>query len=150
LPYGIGDEDDAPMPDATRATTSVVLAEPLPPYAGQFPSRAQRIAANIARHFLLYYLDPQPPHISVIDSGVRTEVMPDPMTSLQTATFVVGDQSFSVQHTKVHAPERRERRHAIYYCAAQRAVLTVELRHLPSGPLSDDAGSFFYHGYVSS
>ena len=150
LPDGVGNETDEPSPNATETTTTVTLADPVEPYRDQLGTPASTLAVAIARHFLLYYLRPQPPRIKIVDNATDTPVAADTMLARQTSAFVLGGQQFTVEHTKVHAPELGERRHAVHYCAAQRAVRTEPLRHLPNRALWEGDETFFYHAYVSS
>lgn len=152
LPDGIQNlTDTALSAKAPRATgTSITLSGPIAPYRDELQFRATTIAANLVRHFLSYLITPTPPRIEVVEGDQIIPVTADDIAARETGGFFVNGHAFTIEHLKIRSPERKQRKHAAYYCARRRVVKEDPLRNFPDGRLPDGEDGFFYHAYVMS
>jgi hypothetical protein len=152
LPDGIQNVSDTGLSDqqASAPETSVTLDSPLEPYRAELQYRATTIAANLVRHFLSYLITSAPPRIAVIEGDQIIPVTADDIAARETGRFSIDGHSFTIEHLKIRSPERKQRKHAAYYCARRRVVKEEPLRNVPDGRLPDGEDGFFYHAYVMS
>lgn len=152
LPDGIQNITDEALPEkaATATGTSLTLSGPIEPYRDALQFRATTIAASLVRHFLSYLITAAPPRIEVVEGDQIIPVTADDIAARETGSFSLEGHAFTIEHLKIRSPERKQRKHAAYYCARRRVVKEEPLRSFPDSRLPDGEDGFFYHAYVMS
>jgi hypothetical protein len=145
-----------PLPVAVDATTGTMikLAGFKEPYKSACPKTTDQIVQRLVEHFLLIFLEPNCPIVTVEDHGLMSsanDVFEKDFRALATTTpFKIGTADFTLTGFRLSTP--KVSRHKLVYAANQRGVVSDKLEDfIPnlSGRIHQpDGSSFVYLGIV--
>lgn len=146
-----------PLPvSSSTSGTAVKLVGFKEPYKSACPRTTDQLAQRIVEHFLLIFLEPNCPEVTIHDQGIRTsanEVFERDFKAAATVTnFKMAETDFTLTGFKLTTP--RVSRHKLVYAANQRGVVSDKLEDLIpnlTGRIhQSDGTSFVYLGIVQS
>lgn len=136
--------------------TVVRLAGFREPYRSQFPKNVEQLIQRLIEHFLLIFLEPGCPKITIEDQGRKysaNEVFDKEFKTAATKhQFSIKGFDFVLHGFKLATP--RQSHHKLVYSANQRGVVSDYLRdyipNLTSRLPDGDGGTFVYLGILQS
>jgi hypothetical protein len=125
-------------------------------YKDKVPRSIDVIIQKLIEHFILVFLEPDCPHVVMIDQGQRYDINEifekDYKAASSKHTFAIGHAIFTLHGFRL--PTSRTTKHKLVYAADQRGVISDKLEdHVPnlSARLEDENGNpFFYLAIVQS
>jgi hypothetical protein len=149
-------DNASPVPVAPNTTTgtTIKLSSFKEPYQGACPKTTDQIVQRIVEHFLLIFLEPNCPEVTVEDVGLVSsvnDVFERDFRALATATpFKIGLADFTLTGFRLSTP--RVSKHKLVYAANQRGVVSDKLEdfipNLSGRIYQPDGSSFVYLGIV--
>jgi hypothetical protein len=153
------DLDDRGLPRAAASGasgTTIQLIGLRPQFATQCPRTTELFVQKFIEHFILVFLEPNCPSVTVHDLGKAFNInkifADDYKASASAHEFEIDGRAFTLHGFRL--PISRTTKHKLVYAADQRAVVSDKLEeHLPNlmSRLEDDNGRpFFYLAIVQS
>ncbi|ARP98110.1 hypothetical protein CAK95_02685 [Pseudorhodoplanes sinuspersici] len=136
--------------------TTVRLFKLKKAYRDKVPRSVEAIIQKLIEHFILVFLEPDCPTVTLIDDGkkhVINDIFENDYKATASAhTFEIGEHKFSLHGFRL--PTSRTTKHKLVYAADQRGVISDKLEdYMPnlSARLEDeDEKPFFYLAIVQS
>jgi hypothetical protein len=136
--------------------TTVELIRLKSTYKDKVPRSIDVIVQKLIEHFILVFLEPDCPRVTVIDQGQRYDINEifekDYRATSSKHSFTIGDAVFTMHGFRL--PTSRTTKHKLVYAADQRGVISDKLEdHVPnlSSRLEDEDGNpFFYLAIIQS
>lgn len=153
------DLDTAGFPEKVErgvVGTTVHLFKLKKQYRDKVPRSVEAIIQKFIEHFILVFLEPYCPKVTLIDEGKRHEIneifAKDYKTAASMHEFEIGEHKFTLHGFRL--PTSRTTKHKLVYAADQRGVISDKLEdYVPnlSSRLEDESDSpFFYLAIVQS
>lgn len=153
------DLDTAGLPkkiDSGVVGTTVRLFKLKRAYQDKVPRSTEAIIQRLIEHFILIFLEPSCPIVTLIDDGKRHSINEifdkEYRKTASTHEFAIGEHEFTLHGFRL--PTSRTTKHKLVYAADQRGVTSDKLEaYVPnlSSRLEDEDGNpFFYLAIVQS
>lgn len=128
-------------------------------YQRMCPKRLDTIAAHIVEYCLEYFLTPDPPDVTLIDSdgeaiNLNSKFESEMVGNSERTSSTIGGEVFEFLHVRLYSEGIISKKHHINYCAHHRVVksepLIGKLPNLMQSMQDSDGRAFIYTVYVES
>jgi hypothetical protein len=153
------DLDTAGLPEKVEhgvVGTMVRLFKLKKQYCDKVPRSVEAMIQKLIEHFILIFLEPDCPRVTVVDEGKKHEINEifekEYKATASAHKFEIGEHKFTLHGFRL--PTSRTTKHKLVYAADQRGVISDKLEdyvpNLSSRLADEDDSPFFYLAIVQS